>query len=347
MSSDIIKKIKLLKKISPDNEWKKSSRELLMMAIRGDADRVIRQETWAQELAKILFSWRVLRLSLRPALTLFALFGLVLGSGLSVSASQSALPGDALYPLKLATEKMQVAVTFKKEEQTKLHVELAGKRIDEVKKIKANPLPPQNKNKKINVAIDKFQQEITAVQNKLENLKKTKVPQVAVVEVAKIVNKKANEYQEVLTETTADPEVFGEVALKLNQGLSMIEELSKQAKQIVEVALLNDDSRQIVPESKENIPNCNTNLVETQQDARNTNISTEVTSDSASSPEEKETTNTNTLENVNVNPLPKKVYIKSVTPVNTNTNTAVEPEPEEVDESQLKVGIDLRQEPTQ
>jgi hypothetical protein len=335
MSPDIIKKLKTLKSIAPRAEWKKSNRQLLMMAIKGGVEgdaTPATPATWTQGLAKVFFSWKVFRLALRPVLTLVAILGLVLGSGLSVSASQIALPGDTLYSLKLAAEKVQVALTFKKEEQAKMHVELAGKRINEVKKIKANPLPPQNKNQKINVAIDKFQQEIATAQTKLENLNNKELPEAAVLEVAKVVNERTDEYQEILAATTADPEVSGEVAEKITQGLTMVKELSEQAKQIVEIAMANESNSEGTTEpetSEECVENCNVNA------EQNTNTEGTDETNVDSSDGIKNTANTNLI------PVPQKVYIKPVVPVNTNTP----PEPEVIDESKLRVGIDLRQDP--
>lgn len=347
MSADIIKKLKTLKSVTPSPEWKKSNRQLLMMAIKEDAASAA-DKTWAQELVKILFPWRVLKLAFRPALTLVAMLGLVLGSGLSVSASQTALPGDTLYSLKLATEKVQVALTFKKEEQAKVHLELAGRRISEVKKIKENSLPAQHKNQKINIAIDKFQQEITTAQTKLETLKTTGMLKPAVVEVAQIVNKKIDEYHEVLAETTVDPEVSGEVAEKIVQGLTMVEKLSEQAKQIVEVAMANENNEEVIePETNaECVMNCDVGA------EQNTNTESTDETNTNSSDGTGDATNTNTVpENTNTILVSQKIYVKPVVPVKTNENTNTEPEQkpeaEVIDESQLKVGIDLRQEITE
>lgn len=334
---DIIKKLKTLKSIAPSAEWKKSSRQLLMMAIKGNVDTGAAGVTWAQELAKILFPWKVLRLAARPALTLVSILSLVLASGLSVSASDVALPGDALYPLKIASEKVQVALTFKQDEQAKIHVELAGRRINEVQKIQENSLPSEHKSQKMNVAIDKFQEEITAVKTKLENLQNKATLQ-ETAEVAKIVDTKADEYQVVLTETNSLPEVSGEVTENINQGLILVGELSKQAKELVQIAAASEEAL-AAPEL--NAPcvdeNCDVNL------NANSNTNTDLTNT------EQTEINTNTtgetLENVNINTnvAPQKVYIKPVSTAPTNTNTVVPPE---VDESTLKVGIDLRQEPT-
>lgn len=177
-------------------------------------------ENWAFELSKIVFPWKVMKLVVRPVLATFSIVGLVLGSGFSVSASQMALPGDALYGLKIASERVQVALTFDKKESAKIHVELAGKRINEIKKIKENTDSDQKKIQKINVAMDKFKEEISTVQNKLENLKNGSSAETT-IEVAKIIDNKAAEYQEDLVKATDKLPELNDATQNINQSLDL------------------------------------------------------------------------------------------------------------------------------
>jgi hypothetical protein len=90
-------------------------------------------------------------------------------------ASQVALPGDTLYPLKIAREKTQLAWISMVNDKTKavqLHVELAGRRTDEVKKIIASPT------KKIRAveAVNNVKQELVAANLKLEDIKQQSNP---------------------------------------------------------------------------------------------------------------------------------------------------------------------------
>lgn len=188
----------------------------------------VADEKWALELSKIVFPWRVMKLAARPVMAMASVVVLILGSGLSVSASQLALPGDALYGLKIASEKVQVALTFDKKESAKMHVELAGKRINEIKKIKENADSVEKKAKKINVAMDKFKEEISTAQNKLENLNKESSPE-ATVEVAKIIDNKATEYQEDLVQATNELPEFNDATQNINQSLDLADKTSDAA----------------------------------------------------------------------------------------------------------------------
>jgi len=53
-------------------------------------------------------------------------------------ASQNSLPGDVLYPVKILTEKTQVALTKDEINKASLHLEFAQKRLDELKKLSEN-----------------------------------------------------------------------------------------------------------------------------------------------------------------------------------------------------------------
>lgn len=70
---------------------------------------------------------------LAAALVIIVLAGLLL-TGM-VSASASALPGNLLYPVKTATERVQVLLTFDLEDRERLLDELAQRRIDEAKAV--------------------------------------------------------------------------------------------------------------------------------------------------------------------------------------------------------------------
>lgn len=50
-------------------------------------------------------------------------------------ASQSALPGEVLYPVKLATEKVRIGITINPTEKAKLHLAFASRRLQELQEI--------------------------------------------------------------------------------------------------------------------------------------------------------------------------------------------------------------------
>ena len=89
----------------------------------------------------LAMAWRGLGSSWRIALQLGVVFVmlacLVLGSSGVAFASQNALPGDALYPVKLGLEQVELLVTLDPEEDLRLHLQFSQLRIAEMQRLLA------------------------------------------------------------------------------------------------------------------------------------------------------------------------------------------------------------------
>jgi len=399
MTGDIIKKLRKLKEIKPSAEWKKSSRDFLLTKIKEEKYSKelfpIQKKSWVLGASELFFSKEFFSLTLKPAVSFASIVALVLGSGLSVSASQMALPGDTLYSLKIASERVQVALAFKEESRAKIHVELAGKRLNEVKRIKENTDP--DKNQKINIAIDKFQEEIRTVKTQLDNLGEKEEG----LEVAKIVDSKTHEYREALVGTVSggETEVSEEVAQKISDGLALADETGDQALTVIaekqndsdskndlaeriekkvqtieekalqveeSLASLNTDNREDIKilskEAIKNIDGAKVVLSEAREMLKNENVNDalnkvmeskglirvaeEIALETRASGEE-----TMAVEPAEVEPIaeetetPPDIPSQVVAPVAVRkiSQPVVKEEPKEVDESELRVGIDLKQ----
>jgi hypothetical protein len=66
------------------------------------------------------------------AATCMFLFG---GSAMTVLASQSAIPGDALYPIKTSLEQTRTSLSRDAASRAELHIEFAGKRLLEIEQL--------------------------------------------------------------------------------------------------------------------------------------------------------------------------------------------------------------------
>ncbi len=76
--------------------------------------------------------WRRQR---RWAVALASVLILVLIGGSTITASASSLPGDVLYPVKTATEKVQGFFTFGSEAKASFHMKLAQRRLNELESL--------------------------------------------------------------------------------------------------------------------------------------------------------------------------------------------------------------------
>jgi hypothetical protein len=79
--------------------------------------------------------YRPFRLTLQMALVGLLIFVLALGSSTIALASQSAIPGDTLYPIKITIEKAELALTPGSLGDARLHIEFAQRRLSEVQSL--------------------------------------------------------------------------------------------------------------------------------------------------------------------------------------------------------------------
>jgi len=116
----------LLSPAGPRPEFVRATRTRLMNAVMESGD--IRQ--------KARVGLRRVRLQPGYALVTLLLVIVLLGSGVGVvRASADSLPGDSLYGVKLASEQIQLAVSFSPETDAELLVGFAGERLVEAEQL--------------------------------------------------------------------------------------------------------------------------------------------------------------------------------------------------------------------
>jgi len=124
-----------LKLVSPSQEWLFNSRQNLVGYLQSRPS--VRTEGEARfivtEGVKPFFNY----LHLKPMpMAIFGLIAALLG-GTGVAAQQS-LPNQFLYPVKLATEQVQLVLTPSVEGKIKAHLSFANKRLEEAKQLLQN-----------------------------------------------------------------------------------------------------------------------------------------------------------------------------------------------------------------
>jgi len=90
--------------------------------------------TWMQLFAGLGSGWRI---ALQAALVVVMLACLVIGGSGIAYASQEALPGDPLYPVKLGLEQLELLVTLDPQADLRLHMEFSQLRIEEMQRLLA------------------------------------------------------------------------------------------------------------------------------------------------------------------------------------------------------------------
>lgn len=185
---------------APADVWVKNNRDILMMQVRNTMD--VRPQTLGQTV-RHFFDLFVpadsLMMVARAAAVFVLALGSVLGGGFaSVAAYRDAIPGELFYPVKLATEKTQLVLAPNDQYRTRLHLEFAGRRVDEVARI------AEDANTRADLAADvlvAFESEVVDIKNGLEKLR-TSDP-ADVIEVAKLAERKLDTYQTTLKKAAA------------------------------------------------------------------------------------------------------------------------------------------------
>ncbi|MDO8689500.1 MAG: DUF5667 domain-containing protein, partial [Dehalococcoidia bacterium] len=123
-------------RVEPDPAFRLRARVALVEAISAEKESASRSplgrlERWLSPVWRDPARLANLRLS-RPALVVILVIALtgVVGGG-ATFASQSALPGDALYPVKITVEGLQVRLIPGDEGKAEANVSCAGRRLDE------------------------------------------------------------------------------------------------------------------------------------------------------------------------------------------------------------------------
>lgn len=210
MQRELISKIKELKQIQPSQKWLDSTRYSL-------ASQIVFEED-----VKPSNFWSCFKGFQLDALVvcLFVIF--IGGPWLAIKAAESSLPGELLYSVKKATEGIQTTVVSEND-RSQLHVEFAGRRLDELTKIADESFTPLDSEAETE-KVEQFKKVITCFK---DNLAEVSVYAGGISKEQAIdIAKKAKRMREDLDKTKEElPE---EVQTDLAEAEKAIEEINYQ-----------------------------------------------------------------------------------------------------------------------
>lgn len=162
---EIIKKIKTLKSIKADEAFKFDLRKRLIEESGVVTNINISRLQKQQDMSILRFINNVYKRKnmLIPMLLIAALLG---GGAGATYASQSSLPGDVLYPVKIASEKVQTALVVDDVKEADLHLKFSSERLEEVEELaqKGEKSPEL-----VKLAVDNYKTELAQVQTILNS----------------------------------------------------------------------------------------------------------------------------------------------------------------------------------
>lgn len=240
--NDLIKKLKTLKYLqgvgAPRPEWLQNNRQILLMQIKNTVGRE-RRECATFTLAKfwqlldVLMPARAVYYFVRPLVIGCLVMVMVFGSWVTgVSASYNSLPGDVLYPVKIATEAVQTTLAPNKKEEIKLRVEFATRRAEEVKTITKSAA--SGKDKKVSIAVQHLKNNLETVKNNLEELRTTASAS-QIVDTVKNVNTQTEVIEKKLgqSQAVAAAGLSDSTKEQVKQAVAAAEETSVKAVEVI------------------------------------------------------------------------------------------------------------------
>lgn len=231
-NQDLFSQLNKLKSLKPHSEWKERSRDILLAEIKSSKPTQ-KKPSWRFQFSE---SFRIYipaqaRLAVKPILISIIVLALIFeGSILTVNASKSSLPGDTLYSVKMAAEKVQVSLTSSEEAKAKLEVKFAGHRVEEIVKI-SQEVSSASKQKKVELAISGLKENINTAKTRLQNLENQEKP-VEAVAVAQVLEEKTEEYQEALTQSIII-EPVKEFKIAVMGAIDLVYDTSQEAMEVI------------------------------------------------------------------------------------------------------------------
>ena len=209
---ELIRKIKQLKSIEPDPVWVNLCRDNLKEKIgsRGIVE---------------VFEWLRQPQMVMMAVSLFIV--IVCFPWLTWKASEASVPGDLLYSVKKAGEKVQTTIA-PEEKIVSLKIDFANRRLEELIKVSKNPA--EEKEKKAKEVLNGLKENLASITSHLKEIPKEEVRAVA---------QKTQEIKKSLDRTKE--EVPAEIQDDLSEVSKIVEEINGQ---VLSVLNTSDASRE-------------------------------------------------------------------------------------------------------
>jgi len=159
--------------IKPDAAWVKADRAALLTHVRETLPasalsfrarmRAIIQSSVPSYVVQVLRG---------PAFAILSIFTLALGGSIaSVSASEQSMPGDWLYPIKIATEQTRLVLTSDKADKLRLKTDFVGRRLEEMKGVAAST--NDKKPERLKEAAGALRRDLDTVKQQLTGVKES------------------------------------------------------------------------------------------------------------------------------------------------------------------------------
>ncbi len=204
---DFLRKLRTVRsterEIVPDQAWVLRTRSRLMEQTRNvNVIAPLPVVQRIREATRVFVPTQVMGWMRAPALAAFSILVAVLGGSLaSVNASDRSVPGDFLYPVKIAGEQTRLALTQDKADRVRLKAEFVDRRVEEIKTI-ANA-PDKKYPDRLRDAAIGLKRDLDTVKLQLKEVEQESSAQVT-AELAKLVDEKIDQVSKELKQVNTE-----------------------------------------------------------------------------------------------------------------------------------------------
>lgn len=218
-----------MNKLKNDPEYNRPfdvERSWKLVSERCGLDPQLSQERYGARDYIEFYVWQFTNAMAKPLAASMAAFVLLIGGWIGVgNAANGALPGDRLYTTKLAMEKVQMAIAIGPEQKTKLQIEMASRRLEEMVELSATSY--KHNPESVRLAVAQVKKEVQTIREDL----KAEVSTSAQTQLAREIGRKSTAYKASVEDSSA--RVPEEVKEEVDEVKALLEQAEDEAVEVI------------------------------------------------------------------------------------------------------------------
>lgn len=170
---------------------------------------------------------------LKPVATVALALFLMIGYTAAIGAADASLPGDFLYPVKTASERVRMALTFGDENKVQLQMDFLSRRGDELKGLVSKGDADVKNIKRVSETVNKINQDVKEVQSKLSQISLAGTPES--IDLVKSIDTKTLAVKLEIAEANAQlsDQTQKSVVAMLSEAIASIDDMADSALEVV------------------------------------------------------------------------------------------------------------------
>jgi len=228
---EIIDRLTQLKKVRPDDNWVIFCRQNLASEIsKNYGKETMPAFNFSSAFASFMRYIRNPHPVLKPVVAFVLIFGFVFsGSWVVIAKANNSLPGDRLFSVKLALEEAKLLTATSAEGKAQVQTDMITVRIDELNRIINQGGSMEQKQPKIEEAVNNLQSHLLSAKDALPKLNNTEAKKV--VEVAKRMDASAASAEQSLSEAKSalSPDMKNNLTDKIAEAADEADKTSTKA----------------------------------------------------------------------------------------------------------------------